>query len=139
MWTRLSLLAPMAGPYALSRTNPLHLKLQPAVHSAGCCLCGHVHSGDDTAPGGWIYTLLMVWTCRSIRRPVGVQNGGNVKFQFFKRIKVFVPKNAGFSEQTCHFEVFVPVFGLFSEQIFTCLDITQAPRKVSRPARKTER
>jgi len=40
MWTRLSLLAPMAGPYALSRTNPLHLKLQPAVHSAGCCLCG---------------------------------------------------------------------------------------------------
>ena len=36
--TRLSSLAAMAGPYALSRTNPNHLKLQPAVHSAGCCL-----------------------------------------------------------------------------------------------------
>jgi hypothetical protein len=34
-------------------------------------------------------------------------------------LMVFVPKNAVFSEQTCHFEVFVPVFGLFSEQIFT--------------------
>jgi hypothetical protein len=32
---------------------------------------------------------------------------------------VFVPKNAVFSEQTYHFEGFVPVFSLFSEQIFT--------------------
>ena len=41
----------------------------------------------------------------------------------FKRIIVFVPKNAVFSEQTCHFEGFVPVFGHFSEQIFSYADI----------------
>ena len=41
----------------------------------------------------------------------------------FKRILVFVPKNAVFSEQTCHFEGFVPVFGHFSEQIFSYADI----------------
>ena len=41
----------------------------------------------------------------------------------FKRIIVCVPKNAVFSEQTCHFEGFVPVFGHFSEHIFSDADI----------------
>ena len=40
-----------------------------------------------------------------------------------------VPNIAVFSEQTYNYEVFVPVFGLFSERIFIRPDIMQAPRK----------